>query len=126
MEFPNETCSISLIDFLKTVCRKEQPEYYLRIGREKYFCTDRCQYKVNISNDKAELYEKSVSVKLLVIVIVVFKRYPSTYCLMQGSCVICGNLKKLKRIYLKIRIPTFKLYYEMDRNTDWIIGHFKQ
>ena len=41
MEFANETCSISLIDFLKTVCRKEQPEYYLRIGREKYFCTDR-------------------------------------------------------------------------------------
>ena len=86
----------------------------------------RCQYKVNISNDKPELYEKSVSVKLLVIVIVVFKRYPSTYCLMQGSCFICSNIEKLKRKYLKIRVTAFKLYYEMDRNTDWIIGHFKQ
>ena len=37
-----------------------------------------------MSNEKAELYEKIVPVKLLVIVIIVFKRYPSTYCLMQG------------------------------------------
>jgi len=29
-----------------------------------------------------------MSVKLLVIVILVSKRYPSTYCLMQGSCFI--------------------------------------
>ena len=36
------------------------------------------------------LYKKIVSVKLLVIVITVFKRYPSTYCLMQGSCFICN------------------------------------
>jgi len=27
--------------------------------------------------------------KLLVIVIIVFKRNPSTYCLKQGSCFIC-------------------------------------
>jgi len=32
-----------------------------------------------------------MSVKLLVIVIIVFKRYPSTYCLMQGSCFICSD-----------------------------------
>jgi len=32
-----------------------------------------------------------MSVKLLVIVIIVFKPYPRTYCLMQGSCVICSN-----------------------------------
>jgi len=31
-------------------------------------------------NDKAKLYEKIASVKLLVHI--VFKRYPSTYCLM--------------------------------------------
>jgi len=31
-----------------------------------------------------------VSVKLLVVAIIVFKRYSSTYCLMQGSC-ICSN-----------------------------------
>jgi len=32
-----------------------------------------------------------MSVKLLVIVIIVFKHYPITYCLMQGSCFICSN-----------------------------------
>ena len=37
----------------------------------------RSHYKVN---DEAELYEKIVSVKFLVIVILVFKRYPITYC----------------------------------------------
>jgi len=42
-------------------------------------------YKVNLSNDKAELYEKIMSVKFLVIVIINFKRYSRTYCLMQGS-----------------------------------------
>jgi len=31
-----------------------------------------------------------MSVKLLVIVIIVFK-YPSTYCLMQGSWFICSK-----------------------------------
>ena len=44
-------------------------------------------YEVNISNDKAELYEKIVFVKLLAIFVIVFQRYPSTYYLMQGySC----------------------------------------
>jgi len=32
-----------------------------------------------------------MSVKLLVIVIIDFKHYPSTYCLMQGSCAICSD-----------------------------------
>jgi len=32
-----------------------------------------------------------MSVKLLVIVNIVFKRYSSTYCLMQGSCFICSD-----------------------------------
>jgi len=44
------------------------------------------QYEVNISNDKAELYEKIVSVKVLVIVIIDFKSNTSTYCLMHGRC----------------------------------------
>jgi len=48
-------------------------------------------YEVDISNDKAKLYETSVSVKLLVIVIIDFNRYPSTYYLMQGSCFIYNN-----------------------------------
>ena len=34
---------------------------------------------------------KIKSVKLLFIVIIVFKRYSSTYCLMQGSCFICSK-----------------------------------
>jgi len=33
-----------------------------------------------------------MSVKLFVIVIIVLKPYPSTYCLMQRSCFICRNL----------------------------------
>jgi len=37
-----------------------------------------------------------VSVKLLVIVIIVFKRCPSTICLMQGICFICIDLKLKK------------------------------
>jgi len=45
-----------------------------------------------------------VPVKLLVIVIIVFKRYPSTYGLMQGSCFMCSNFKKFVFVYLKSRI----------------------
>ena len=37
-----------------------------------YIESIRSHYKATISNDKAELYEKIVSVKLLVIVILVF------------------------------------------------------
>jgi len=48
-------------------------------------------YEVNISNDKAELYEKILSVKLFVIVIIDFKRYPSTNGSMQGGCFICSD-----------------------------------
>jgi len=33
-----------------------------------------------------------VSVKLLVIVIIDFKRYLTTYCWIQGSCFICSDL----------------------------------
>jgi len=32
-----------------------------------------------------------MSGKLLVIVIIVFKRYPRTYSLMRGSCAICRD-----------------------------------
>ena len=48
-------------------------------------------YEVNISNDKAEVYEKIMSAKLLVILILVFKHYPSIYCLTQCRCAICSN-----------------------------------
>jgi len=33
-----------------------------------------------------------MSVKLLVIVIIVFNRYPSTHCLTQGRCFICSEI----------------------------------
>jgi len=36
---------------------------------------------------------------LLLIVIIYFKRYPDTYCLMQGRCIICSNLYNLINIY---------------------------
>jgi len=32
-----------------------------------------------------------MSVKLLVIVFIVFKYNPSKYCLMQGSCFVCSD-----------------------------------
>jgi len=51
----------------------------------------RSHYEIYISNDKAKLYEKLMSVVLLVIVIIDFKRYPSTDCLMQGRCFICSE-----------------------------------
>jgi len=66
-------------------------------------------YEVNISNDKAELYEKILSVKLFVIVIIDFKRYPSTNGSMQGGCFICSDFKHFNNIYLKIRITTLNL-----------------
>jgi len=43
------------------------------------------RYKANMSNDKAELFEKTLSVKLLVIIIIAYQRYPSTYCVMPAS-----------------------------------------
>ena len=44
----------------------------------------RSHYQVDISNDKAELHEKIVSVDFFVIVIIDFEPYPKTCCLMQG------------------------------------------
>ena len=35
---------------------------------------------------------KIISVKLLVIVIIVFECYPCTSCLMHGSCFICSDI----------------------------------
>jgi len=49
-----------------------------------------------------------MSVQLLVIVNIDFQRYPSTYCLMQGSCFIGSNFSNLKNIYLKIRVTIFE------------------
>ena len=40
---------------------------------------------------------------------IVFKRYPSTFCLMQGSCFICNQFWNLIFFYLKIRITTFNM-----------------
>ena len=40
-----------------------------------------------------------MSVQLFNIVVIVFKHYPSTYRLMQGSCFICSNFHNLKKIF---------------------------
>jgi len=42
---------------------------------------------------RKKLSPKIISVKLLVIVYKVFKRYPSTYCLVQGCCFICSDFE---------------------------------
>jgi len=52
-----------------------------------------------------KLSSKIMSVKLLVIVIIDFKHFPSTYCVMQGSCFISSDFQNF---YFKIRITTFK------------------
>ena len=49
------------------------------------------RYFFQVSKVGQDLLLKIVSVKLLVIVIIAFKRYPSTYCLVQGRCFICGD-----------------------------------
>jgi len=51
-----------------------------------------------------------MSVKLLdidLVVNLVFKRYPSTYCLMQGIYFICSKFQILQKYYLNIRSTTF-------------------
>jgi len=48
-----------------------------------------------------------MSIKLLVIIIIVFKRYSSIYCLMQVSLPFVATFKNWNS-YLKIRITTFK------------------
>ena len=47
-------------------------------------------YEVDISNEEAEYYEKTVSLKLLAIVLIDFKPY-SRYYLKQGSWFVCSN-----------------------------------
>ena len=42
---------------------------------------------------RKKLSPKIISVKLLVIVYIVFKRYRSTYCLVQGCCFICSDFE---------------------------------
>jgi len=38
-----------------------------------------------------------MSVKLLIIVIIDFKRYPSRYCLTPGSCFNCSNFWRRRK-----------------------------
>jgi len=53
----------------------------------------RSHNEVNISNDKVELYEKILSVKLLVIVIIDFKRCVQVQCKVNVSYVATFKLK---------------------------------
>ena len=41
---------------------------------------------------RIEIGIENMFVTLIVIVIIVFKRYSSTFCFMQGSCFICRDL----------------------------------
>ena len=52
-------------------------------------------------------------VKLLVIVIIVFKRYPRIYCFMRGSCFICtcSNFWNLKKKSSKLESQYFQNVY---------------
>jgi len=54
-------------------------------GMNVYYVTQVLKQRINI---KMCLYYIQT---MLVIVIIVFKRYPSRYCLMQGSCFICSD-----------------------------------
>ena len=82
-------------------------------------------YEVNISNDEVELYGKIVFIKLLVIVIIDYKRYPSIYCLMQYRCFICSKYELRKHIiYLNIRITTFNNYDWLDFQVSYLFELF--
>ena len=56
----------------------------------------------------------------MVIGIIVFKRYPSTYCLMQGSCFLCSDFQnfnilphlKLESQPLREPVSSFKKFME--------------
>jgi len=80
-------------------------------------------HEVNISKfNKAELNEKIFSVKLLFTVIIVYKRCPSTYCVIQGRCFICSNwiflffTSNLESQPLSTQIHTYLLpYTEIDK-----------
>jgi len=57
-----------------------------------------------------------VSVKLFVIGIIDFQRYPSRYCLMQGRYFICSNFKKLqKKKSSKLESQPLNDYYPLRR-----------
>ena len=63
------------------------PHYILELRNMKshllqVYLSTRAQIEIDIEN---------MPVKLLVTVIIVFKCYPSTYCLMQGSYFICSD-----------------------------------
>jgi len=48
-------------------------------------------FKGGDSNFEVIIFPFFCLLKLLVTIITVFKRYPCTYCLMQGSCFICSD-----------------------------------
>ena len=54
-------------------------------------------------------------IELLVIVVKVFKRYPSIYSLLfsMHATVVVSFVATFKTFYLKIKIPTFLLYLKL-------------
>ena len=69
-----------------------------------------------------------MSVKLLVILTIIFKNFPSTYCLMQGYCFICikfenvtSKLESKPNGYEKLLISTVVMFAN-----HWSVGCFRQ
>ena len=60
--------------------------------------------------------EINVIVKLLVIVITIFKRYPSTYCLMQGSLFHLWQLLKFECFTSKLESQPLKPHYHYTKD----------
>ena len=60
---------------------------------------------------KVELHTEIALVKVLVIVIIVFKSYSSTYCFLQGMCFISSTVRvtTFKYAFSKITNRTLKL-----------------
>ena len=66
---------------------------YMHVAEDNWAVVKGCDsnVKVKCSNLKVATNETTSLHQLLVIVIIVFKHYPSTYCLMQVRCLICSN-----------------------------------
>ena len=79
-------------------------------NNDQQFNRPDCVYcrSIQARGSRQKLLSKIKSVKLLFIVFIDFKCYPRINCLIHGRCFICSNFKKLKNIYLKIKMTTFK------------------
>ena len=88
------TCSKSMYIIVGTVNMASGCKRYIRLLEQINGCDS--YFEVKCSNFESRykwnnyLALNNMSVKLLVIVIIDFKLYPSTYCLGQDRCFICS------------------------------------